>query len=106
MTSSDVSIQQFGRSNQATHTHGAISLGDSLYVKWRVRSTGEVFEDTVDLKSRLPKEMEDQRIYFVVKGSQLYVYLTDLKTLRTKDQPIVGAFKTQLYVTKQIYPNL
>ena len=105
MTSSDVAIRQFGKAHQATHINGAMPVGDSLYVKWRSKRTGEVFEDTVDLKSRLPKQMLDQRVYFVVQGKTLFVYLTDLNTFRPKHLPIVGPFKTQPYLTVQIYPN-
>ncbi|MDT8339409.1 MAG: hypothetical protein RQ763_09430 [Sulfurimonas sp.] len=54
---------------------GPIHRGDSLYVKWRIKATGEVFEDRVDLKDRLPINIEKHRIHFLVKGRQLYVYL-------------------------------
>jgi hypothetical protein len=54
-------------------------LGDDLYVKWRIKSTGEIYEDTVDLRNRLPEDMHRQRIRFVVWGPQLYVYLISPK---------------------------
>ncbi len=59
----------------STGINGAFPRGDSLYVKWRIKATGEVFEDTVDMKSRLPEDITGQRIYFVIDGTQLYVYL-------------------------------
>ncbi|HEU5047343.1 MAG TPA: hypothetical protein VFT64_05800 [Rickettsiales bacterium] len=49
--------------------------GDSLYVKWRVKSTGKVYQDTVDLKSRLPSNMNNKEIHFLIKDTKLYVYL-------------------------------
>lgn len=58
-----------------TNTNGAMLLGDALYVKWRIKATGEVLEDTVDLKSRLPRDITDHRIQFVIKDKQLWVYL-------------------------------
>ncbi len=103
--SSDLDIKDYGRSNQNNSIRGDMVVGDSLYVKWRIKATNEVFEDTVDLLSRLPKNMTDQRLYFVVQGKQLLVFLTDLNTLKPKESPIVGPFKTQSYLTKQLYPN-
>lgn len=60
---------------QAIGIHGTMSRGDFLYVKWQIKTTGEVIEDTVDLKERLPQNIEGHRIHFLVKGRQLYVYL-------------------------------
>jgi hypothetical protein len=54
---------------------GAMPRGEFLYVKWRIKSSGEIFEDKVDLRSRLPADIEGLRIHFVIRGSQLYVYL-------------------------------
>lgn len=59
--------------------HGTMPVGRVLYVKWRIKSTGEVLEDKVDLKERLPRDIENHRIHFVVKGRQLYVYLISPK---------------------------
>jgi hypothetical protein len=64
-----------GRVPQQSNVNGPMRLGESLYVKWRVKATGEIHEDTVDLRNRLPRSMTDHRIYFVIKGPQLYVYL-------------------------------
>ena len=65
-----------------TGINGPMPLGDSLYAKWRIKSTGAVFEDTVDLKRRLPWDITDHRIYFIVEGSQLYVYLISRDPIR------------------------
>lgn len=56
-------------------TNGFIPRGEFLYVKWRVKGSEQVFEDKVDLASRLPADIEGLRIHFVIMGSQLYVYL-------------------------------
>lgn len=63
--------------------------GDFLHVKWRVEATGKVYEDTVDLKVVLPRNIEKHRIHFVVKGQQLFVYLITPE-LRPADAPPVG----------------
>lgn len=52
-----------------------MSKGEYLYVKWRDNRTGDVYEDRVDLRSRLPKKMDQKTVYFVPKGAVLYVYV-------------------------------
>lgn len=64
-----------GHIKQVANVYAKFPVGASLYVKWRVNSAGKVYEDTVDLKSRLPADMDHQRIHFLIKGSQLYVYV-------------------------------
>ncbi len=63
-----------GQSHQQIITTAEMPPGEFLYVKWRVKSTGAVYEDRVDLRSRLPADLRGHRIYFIVKGPQLYVY--------------------------------
>jgi hypothetical protein len=63
------------RAPQRTGVYGPMRQGDSLYVKWRMKTTGETYEDTVDLRRRLPPDITKHEIYFMIKGSQLYVYL-------------------------------
>jgi hypothetical protein len=58
-----------------TSISGPMRRGDSLYVKWRIRNTGQVYEDTVDLRNRLPTNIKDHKVYFLIKGTQLFVYL-------------------------------
>jgi hypothetical protein len=48
--------------------------------------------------------MHRQRIYFVVQGRQLFVYLSDLTRQKPLGEPVVGPFRVQLYPTQQIYP--
>lgn len=64
-----------GRIGQQSGIHGEFLRGDFLYVKWKIRETGEILEDRVDLKSRLPRDIAKHTIHFVVDGRQLYVYL-------------------------------
>lgn len=70
-----------------TGIHGPMPRGDFLYVKWRIKGTGEVFEDTVDFRSRLPANITDHSIYFIVKGHQLYVYLISPEKLNPNPCP-------------------
>lgn len=73
-----------GQSFGGTRIFGSILRGDFLYVKWRVRKPGTPFgkeeylgpyEERVDLKSRLPADITNLRLHFIISGSQLYVYL-------------------------------
>lgn len=89
---------------QGTNTHGGMWVGDSLYVKWRNKTTKEVSEVIVDLRPLLPKDMNLQEVYFVIQGDQLFIYLRDLGRKKNQAEPIVGPFLIQLHPTRQIYP--
>ncbi len=54
---------------------GQMLSDNLLYVKWRDTDIGKVYEDTVDLRNRMPRNIEDHTIYLMIKGPQLYVYL-------------------------------
>ena len=64
-----------GQHSGGMGVNGPMPIGDTLYVKWRIKATGEVFEDSVGLKSRLPEDITRHLLYFIVGGPQLYVYL-------------------------------
>ncbi len=102
-TSSDSAIRQFGRSHQATGINGPMPLGDSMYVKWRNKTTEQVFEKSFRLKPLLPKDMTRKEIYFVVAEEDLFVYLVD-PVPRPKEWPIVGPKKFQYEKVHQIHP--
>jgi hypothetical protein len=82
-----------GTSNQRASISGLMHRGDTLYVKWRIKDSGKEYEDTVDLKSRLPRSIKDQRIYFIIDGSQLYVYLISLFPAREEAYSVEDAEK-------------
>jgi hypothetical protein len=71
-----------GTSRLAANTTGEMLLGKDLYVKWRIKSTGQVYEDTVDLTSRLPFSMKRKRLRFIVEGEKLYVYVIEREDVR------------------------
>lgn len=93
-----------GRIRQQVGISGEMILGDTLYAKWRIKSTGEVLEDTVDLKSRLPRDITKHEIYFVIQGRQVYVYLVSPER-RPADIPITGPKKFRLYKVYSVYPT-
>src|SRR5262245_28828599 len=51
-----------GRTFVSANVNGPMLRGDSLYVKWRDKATGEVREETVDLSRRLPADLAGARI--------------------------------------------
>lgn len=66
-----------GKVGSASGVAGHMTIGDSLYVKWQTKETGQIFEKTVDLRHRLPLEMENKKVCFYIVGSQLYVYVVN-----------------------------
>ena len=92
-----------GKPGGADGIYGAITVGDFLYVKWRLKESGEVFEDNVDLRHRLPDDMKNQRVYFDIKGPQLYVYLISPERLPPGESNGLRIY--WYYKMKVIYPD-
>ncbi len=84
---------------------GTMPVGDFLYVKWRIKATGEVREDRVDLRPLPPASMEDFRLTFVIDDRQLHVYLVTPKPKHENDPPILKTTQSRYYVTYEIYPS-
>jgi hypothetical protein len=59
----------------ASGVFGPMLKGEFLYVKWRIKRTGEIFEDRVDLNNRLPRDISNHEVFFLVDRRQLYVFL-------------------------------
>ncbi len=93
-----------GKSFTIEGVHGPMLRGESLYVKWRNKRTGQVYEDTVDLRQRLPADITNHRIHFMIKGSQLYVYLISPKP-RPPDMPPIGPEMYNYRIVTTIYPD-
>jgi hypothetical protein len=89
----------------ATNINGPMPVGEFLYVKWRIKATGQVLEDRVDLRPLLPKDMTDYKLTFVPDGSQLYIYLATPTPKHPTDPPILKTTLSQFYVTYEIYPH-
>jgi hypothetical protein len=93
-----------GKSLQGAGIQGEMLRGDFLYVKWRIKDTGQVYEENVDLRHRLPADIRDHRIHFIIKGPQLYVYLVTPER-RPKDAQPNGPRPYQYLKTLTIYPG-
>jgi hypothetical protein len=68
-------MRAIGTAPQRVNIRGEMRKGDSLYVKWRVKTTAQVYEETVDLRHRLPADITGYRVYFTLNSSRLYIYL-------------------------------
>jgi hypothetical protein len=83
---------------------GPMLRGDFLWVKWKVLAEDRTCEDTVDLKSRLPRNIEGDVIYFKVDGARLYVYLV-LPGRLTGGQTSSGRAKYRYRKALTLYPD-
>jgi len=93
-----------GKSAQQTSITGLMRRPDMLYVKWRVVKQNKIYEDTVDLRERLPKEITNSIVYFRISEQQLYVYLiTDRSS--PPDSPPNGPPKYHHRTVITIYPD-
>jgi hypothetical protein len=105
-TSNPSRLREKGRAPLNININGPMRQGESLYVKWRLKATGDMYEDTVDLRSRLPSDITGQRIYFMIKGPQLYVYLIPASSRkRPAGVPPAGPRAYQDLDVRTIYPD-
>src|SRR5688572_7012648 len=78
-----------GRTFFFNSVSGEMLRGEFLYVKWRILNTGQIYEDKVDLRHRLPADIREHRITFLIRGPQLHVYLVTPER-RPSDVPPIG----------------
>lgn len=115
----DTPSRHLGRSSlpYSSGVSGPMPVGEFLYVKWRIKETGEVIEDRVDLRERLPKNMTNHALTFSIDGKQLHVFVaTPLPRKLTHTDPlrpwVVAEGPTHLTwlsetrMTYEIYPTL
>lgn len=87
--------------------NGPMPVGEFLYVKWRLKATGEVIEQKVDLRHRLPRDMTDHELTFVIDGRQLYLYVVTPKRRKSQDRaPVLRTWRSKFAVAYEIYPTL
>ena len=94
--------QTLGYSSGVT---GQMPVGEFLYVRWRIKETGEVIENRVDLRGKLATNMFQHKVTFVIDGKQLYVYLVTSTFKKTDTPPILKTYLSRFDITYEIYPN-
>jgi len=93
------------RINPAALVSGTIPVGEFLYVKWRIKATGEMREDRVDLRPLLPRNMDNTGLTFVIDDKQLYVYLVTDKPRDHREPQPLKTFLAKYTITYEIYPT-
>jgi hypothetical protein len=88
-----------------TGVTGLMPVAEFLYVKWRIKATGEVIEQRVDLRNLLPPNMDEHGVTFVIDGKQLYVYLVTPIPKHESDPPKLKTNLSLFTVTYEIYPT-
>ena len=88
-----------------TRVSGPMPVGEFLYVRWLLKDSGEMVEHRVDLRDRLPWDMSNKDITFVIDGKQLYVYLVTNQGKPYGTPPINKSSLSKQFVTYEIYPT-
>jgi hypothetical protein len=66
-----------GQIQQTRTTGGFYPIPNTLYMKWMVTTTGEVYQDTVDLEKLLPSDMDGKIIHASIDGAALSIYVIE-----------------------------
>lgn len=90
---------------KGTGVNGPMPVGEFLFVKWRLNSSGEVLQERVDLRPLLPRDMSGHTLTFVIDGRQLYVYLVTPKAKKTGSPPILRTYLSQFTETYELHPT-
>jgi len=86
--------------------NGPMPVGEFLYVKWRLQASGETVEQRVDLRERLPRDMTDHELTFVIDGRQLYVYVvTPERKKAYGEPPVLKTWRSNFAKAYEIYPQ-
>lgn len=84
---------------------GPMPVGDVLYVKWRIKSSGEVREERVALHDHLPRVMTDHELTFAIDGRQLHVYLVTPQLMAKQGRTsLFKTWRSRFAVTREIHP--
>ncbi len=89
----------------STVAHANMEVADQLYVKWQIRTSGEIYEDVVNLRDRLPSDMTGQRIHFIVNLDRLHVYLIGANKVVPDPCPPIGR-RAELSMSSNSYEKI
>lgn len=78
-----------GKTRQSRGDTGVMTVGETLYVKWKIKSTDEVIEKSIDLKPILSASMKDKKLYFILEKENIYVYIISHQPVRENFTPDV-----------------
>ncbi|MEZ5646087.1 MAG: hypothetical protein R3E99_13140 [Burkholderiaceae bacterium] len=85
--------------------NGSMPIGEFLYVKWRIKASGEVLAERVDLRDRLPRDMTDHELTFVIDGRQLYVYVVTPERKKSySEPPLLRTWLSKFAKAYEVFP--
>jgi hypothetical protein len=110
-SNADHELMKEGRTHSVTPVNmdGYFGRREYLYVKWRDNASGQVFEEKVDLRDKIPRAPENYSLNFEVWGKNLWVYLFPPKKFKlpfddeSKSTFIPGT--SENYRNKPMYEN-
>ncbi len=82
---------------------GPMVRGEELYVKWQDRETGQLFEQRVDLRGKLPANLYNCEVTFRVYGDKIFVYVVTPQPRDPLSAP-VGPIRYRNRSVIQVYP--
>ena len=97
-------LRKRNQSLQSESIYAHMPANAKLYVKWHINSTGLEYEDKVDLSNKLSNGIKINYLTFMIKGSQLYIFLVTPER-RSADILPIGPKLFQAYKTLIIYPD-
>jgi hypothetical protein len=88
---------------------GTYPLGDSLWVKYRINATGQVKEETADLRGKYPSDLHGGTVRFMLKNGYLAVYTyvspRDVRSPQAAVPPFPDFYWSVRYKTCRIHPG-
>lgn len=88
-----------------SNVSGTMPVGKFLYVRWRLKASGEVIDQRVDLRDRLPDDMTGHGLTFVIDGRQLYVYvITPREQAPGLSQRPLRTWRSTYNVSYEVFP--
>ena len=83
-SSQDVDSHHIGQSG---YIYGNYPMGEFLYVKWKDNNTELISEETVDLRGKLPSQMDGKKLHFLIGDKKLKIYVISKKLHEKNEMP-------------------
>ncbi len=89
----------------ASNVYGPMPRAEYLYVKWKLKSSGQEYEKKILLADRLPADPTGYGIHFLIDSDQIFVFLIPppgvwSRSIFYKDDEVHRAYRK----AHQIYP--
>ena len=90
---------------------GYFNRREYLYVQWRDKASGRIFEEKVDLLDKIPERPQNYSLYFEIWGKNLWVYFFPPKKFKYPYDPeekatyLPGKKESNMFIEKPMYEN-